>query len=178
MKKLLILASAITMACAVNAATYTWGFQSGEIAGPTDDYNIDWFLDGGYAELFIGGMLIATAEQDSDAFNFGSFDYTANDTTGKVQTLGTGDISESFVGQAYKLVLHTSDDKYLIEYEGTSTYTPVAGAVGEDTKNYEKFMVNTAYTASDWKAAAVPEPTSGLLLLLGVAGLALKRRRE
>ena len=28
-----------------------------------------------------------------------------------------------------------------------------------------------------WTAAAVPEPTSGLLLLLGVAGLALKRKR-
>lgn len=32
-------------------------------------------------------------------------------------------------------------------------------------------------TAGEWTAAAVPEPTSGLLLLLGVAGLALKRRR-
>ena len=32
-------------------------------------------------------------------------------------------------------------------------------------------------TAGDWSPASVPEPTSGLLLLLGVAGLALKRKR-
>ena len=32
-------------------------------------------------------------------------------------------------------------------------------------------------TATAWSTAAVPEPTSGLLMLLGMAGLALRRRR-
>ena len=34
-----------------------------------------------------------------------------------------------------------------------------------------------ASAQKDWQAYPVPEPTSGLLLLLGVAGMALRRRR-
>ena len=36
---------------------------------------------------------------------------------------------------------------------------------------------NATSSANGWAAAAVPEPTSGLLMLLGMAGLALRRRR-
>ena len=37
--------------------------------------------------------------------------------------------------------------------------------------------VSAAWTASQMGVFNVPEPTSGLMLLLGVAGLALRRRR-
>ena len=40
--------------------------------------------------------------------------------------------------------------------------------------------ITAMQSASAWKdvnTGAVPEPTSGLLMLLGVAGLALRRRR-
>jgi hypothetical protein len=173
MRKIITIA-AIALTCAVNAASFSWGFSSDSIVGP-DGYNVEGYLDGGKAFLYIGDTLIAEATQNPSTYKFGIFDNTASDTSGKVQTLADGAID--FVGQAYKLVLQTTDGKYEIVYNGTSSYSSVAGAAGEDNKNFEQFIVSTAYQTKDWQAVAVPEPTSGLLLLLGMAGLALRRKQ-
>ena len=38
------------------------------------------------------------------------------------------------------------------------------------------FALGSQASNADWHSAAAPEPTSGLLVLLGMAGLALRRK--
>ena len=52
----------------------------------------------------------------------------------------------------------------------TETFT-ISGMTDD---RYQGAMV---FSTTDYTVASVPEPTSGLLLLLGVAGMALRRRR-
>ena len=73
---------------------------------------------------------------------------------------------------------------------GSSNYAVVSGVstltkeIGASTATVTFMAGNAASTlnnASNWKSygasSAVPEPTSGLLMLLGMAGLALRRKR-
>ena len=69
----------------------------------------------------------------------------------------------------------SGDDLKYIGNIGTATFTS-AMDVDVAGMSLNLFGDSTA-AATAWTGAAVPEPTSGLLLLLGMAGLALKRKR-
>lgn len=77
------------------------------------------------------------------------------------------------------------------EHFGVVVYNPVEGTKTDvgDIAAYRVFNLDNKSTINDSKshsgywsgwqnASVVPEPSSGMLLLLGVAGLALKRRKE
>ena len=178
MKKLMIAVAIVCAAAMSQAANFSWGLDNYEQFGPDDSYNtfFDAYLNGASAVLYIGDTAITEpAFADPDMGTYGVDDNSAVDTTGKVRALASGDIGETFEGQAFKIVLTTGDGKYQAVIEDVSGFVGVSQGVDQPNLNYETFVSAKTVSAGDW--VAVPEPTSGLLLLLGVAGLALRRRR-
>ena len=180
MKKLIILASAIVMGFAANAATFTWGFNGGEFYNKAGEE-----LYTGTAFLFLGtgtasdtafdtssATLLASGGFDEDWWAYGNVD---------ADNLSSSEaLTSTAAGQAYTLILldmagATSLDDFVGDYAlvaGESAQIAVPGAV---TSYYADFSSIDPVRTSSTMANA-PEPTSGLLLLLGMAGLALKRK--
>ncbi len=181
MKKLMVTIAAIALAGVTQAAalnwtsnTYLWDTSAGAKATGITGGSImlclitdgsDWTkgvtdLDTGV--LVTSGMAAAIGRVKGS--NDGAFGWSYADGT-----LKNGDL--------LTVLFKDTDGKYSqLEYVSggkvTDTYT-VSGLSG-DTSTLTAF---TFAGSGNFTTAAVPEPTSGLLMLLGVAGLALRRRR-
>ena len=187
MKKLMIAAAIVCAAAFANAATVSWSVGTITDA-PTD---------GGWGEGLAGDGYTATLSIYSDSsltsliWSGVASEWEEGWTFGESDDAFTIDPATTYYG---KLVCTTSVNGQLqtLESQGFQfTTNPLDGypaiTVASDADSIggsiqkiggaEFTAADTygAFSASGWTAA--PEPTSGLLLLIGVAGLALRRRR-
>ena len=156
MKKILILAVAIVAGVVANAASFKWSAGNIYAANGTDQYTGDVTL---YAYLATSDASTAIAVSTVKATAAGAVSTT---TFSDERLVGGNDYKFYFViednGKSFTSAEKTGSAA------ATQTVTLSFGNMATATQN-----------ASNWQV--VPEPTSGLMLLLGVAGLALKRKR-
>ena len=103
--------------------------------------------------------------------------YNATASSGKKGTanMDTG-VDYSAGTTLYGVILYTTTQDSKDYYMGNVATGVVEGSADIDVGGLSQAIFGTSY-ATAWSTAAVPEPTSGLLMLLGMAGLALRRRR-
>ena len=186
MKKLMIALAAVAIGFAANAASYSWSAQSGRLMNGTGESGSANYITSGTAYLLFTDVM-----SQADLVSAFAADASAAASTVATKALSSGTIgSDARVG-AQSFTADATSDKtaYFVVFNGDNMYVSMTAtaeymSVGESPIEFDSLTASsralpTAATAgySDAGYTAVPEPTSGLLMLLGMAGLALRRRR-
>lgn len=198
MKKLMFMLAAVATAAVVQAASVTW--QSGVVFGPSDSsgtitatstYKL---ADSSTASMYLfiisGDATHTAAENYAAVQSAGAYATykdslaSATDSSSSLSSSKFGDLTSS--GHAasetvYAAILFTYKDgagkDWYLENYATVDINDLGG--NGSASNLARYIggVKANGNLSSWSSAAVPEPTSGLLMLVGLAGLALRRKR-
>lgn len=184
MKKLIMGLAAIALAGSLHAATAAWGMDndgSKTYANATVYMVLNSNFDAAIAALDAGGADVATT-----IAGYNISDGGAKVLSGKGK--GNDVYSSATSGQSYNWILVMSNGATIadgMQYYSTAAISyatmDAAGAIATGAATPSDFKLvdssTNLFTGTSGTIGAAPEPTSGLLLLLGVAGLALKRKR-
>ena len=171
MKKLMVLMAAVAIATASQAASFKWTGANIYGSDTTTKFT-------GTAEIYayLTTATIADAVKVTDAYVVGgTFKSDAAGTaTGFTYdwTGAVGDKDYNF----YFVITDGGKEFNSATADPSVIKSGIAAATATTTVGFAN-MSSATQNASNWVGEAVPEPTSGLLMLLGIAGLALKRKR-
>lgn len=180
MKKLIIIAAVVCAAFASHAAAYTWKTATtGKVyeAGTTTTYS-------GMAYIFADAgataraLVFAALVNGTDITALGALD-SSTISSGAIAAKSAQPFEYSGDITAYFAIVN-GDNFYI-----GPTASAAAQDVGSATLSFSAAASSkmsamdgsAGYQGAGWYTQSVPEPTSGLLMLLGMAGLALRRRR-
>lgn len=176
MKKLLIAISAIVLAVSAKAAQYNWAINADGEYSNTATYYV--FAGGDNVGTSLAAILTSSGAAAFETALSGYTYQTGTLASGKANGVITG------VTGSYSTVFFFDDGvdagnpfAYIVYDASDYVYTPPTSSPGT-LDMYGSDYGDTEY-AESWGSGtvAVPEPTSGLLMLLGLAGLALKRKK-
>ncbi len=170
MKKLMIAFAAVATAMVVQAASVSWGVDMTlQDANFTD-------VEGTVAFYLTSDLSSPLA---SSPFDIQAGGVVSGTVTGEDQKSWTARITITNFdegGSFYTDYVFDMDTVSHTGYADANTYLVGLGA--EVTSAFLKdYTLDLTASAASQGFTAVPEPTSGLLILLGMAGLALKRKR-
>lgn len=189
MKKLIVAVAAIALAVASQAAVVDWGYKitgdktvaseaAAQASAYANNYMIYLFAADAVADwdkLTEDDLALA---KDSSKLNYQLYNrsgatYNTADSTGVIGNVRTFDVGDaaSYIGKI--VVVDTVNNTYNASDITIASRSETSGAGTEGVKS----LTQATFAAQSFgNFAPVPEPTSGLLMLLGVAGLALRRR--
>ena len=188
MKKLIVAAALVCTAVVAQAATFRWS-TGAQAYGPAvanltvpgvyapGTVNADRMkAEGSSQGVTWTYTMILTATVGTDVT-------VSSPIVGNVTTYSSNKISENISSDFFTLPTDDSTKNYAwdIVITGTKTVGSDVYTITSDhiigNADYTKLSNLEIATAVPGQWTVTPEPTSGLLLLLGVAGLALKRKR-
>ena len=172
------------LAVATEAAAVGWTLATGSGATYANDAYQFFVIGQNGADSIATITALLDAGTATDAYAFGS---------GTIGSTGTGMVGTSSSGKSLDAGNYTAffvlfdsatpiagESKYVV-VSGTATLSKTIAATTANVTFASGSAASTLSNASNWKSygasSDVPEPTSGLLMLLGMAGLALRCKR-
>lgn len=169
LKKIMMCAAALACVSAANAACVDWQFT-----GAADTVGYQVFIVSAIDESWTGVSDVAAASSAFGTGGSGTITSKGRSYSATGQIYGDSITEESAKGFYWVLVsgADAKDYTYLAVDGSSKVYALPSPSPGKLAGKASAVLAGTKGSF-----AAVPEPTSGLLALLGFAGLALRRRR-
>ena len=183
MKKLFVIATAAGLSFAATASTVTWGVGSGSVIDSSKITEGTFYLM--YASTAFDASKLTGETFSADTLKtagldktFDTFEYSSTGTTYKknnaITPTSTGVAAGN--GKTVYEVLISSDGKNIAWGSTTMNLAAATGLNQQKTLDASGFTYVAA--GGGGGSGDVPEPTSGLLLLVGAGMLALRRKQK